>query len=196
MARYGRDFNSGRYMSRDFGEGYDFDYNTPTGQTGWSSGRGHGWGTGTGRSTGLGGVNEGWMSGREQSGFGQDQNRNPQQWSRGDQFNEFGRGRDFGYGSRNYQGQDFGGTSYSDYANRNYGMRNFGNRNFEHRDFGGNEFGNREFGGRDFGGRGMYTDRMSGSGYDHDFGDRLRHGWNRFRNEARGWLGRGYDRGW
>jgi hypothetical protein len=35
-----------------------------------------------------------------------------------------------------------------------------------------------------------------GGGQDDDFGDRMRRGWSRLRDEARGWLGRGYDRGW
>ncbi|HET7321274.1 MAG TPA: CBS domain-containing protein [Longimicrobiaceae bacterium] len=33
-------------------------------------------------------------------------------------------------------------------------------------------------------------------GYDRDFGDRLRHGWQSLRHEASGFFGRGYDRGW
>jgi hypothetical protein len=36
-----------------------------------------------------------------------------------------------------------------------------------------------------------------GEDYDTDFGDRVRQGWNRLREEARGWMGRGgYDRNW
>lgn len=32
--------------------------------------------------------------------------------------------------------------------------------------------------------------------YDAGISDRVRRGWKRFRDEARGWMGRGYDRGW
>jgi hypothetical protein len=44
--------------------------------------------------------------------------------------------------------------------------------------------------------RGMTAHRRPTQEYDQDFGDRLRRGWNRFREEARDWMGRGYDRGW
>jgi hypothetical protein len=49
--------------------------------------------------------------------------------------------------------------------------------------------------GRSFYDQDMYAGRHSHD-YDEDLGDRFRRGWNRFREGARGWFGRGYGGNW
>src|SRR5690606_16555834 len=103
----------------------------------------------------------------------------------------------FGYGGR---GSGWGQSDFDDEWNRS---RQGWGRNFDD-DWGSSQrFHEGDYGyggsmGRG-GGYGRYDrsyfgrDRNTGS-YDEDFSDRLRRGWRRLRDEARDWMGRGYDR--
>ncbi len=107
----------------------------------------------------------------------------------------------FGYGGR---GSGWGQSDFDDEWNRSrqgWG-RNFdddwgSSQRFHEGDYGyGGSMGRGGGYGRyDRGYFGRDRDRNTGS-YDEDFSDRLRRGWRRLRDEARDWMGRGYDRGW
>lgn len=173
MAHYGSDFTSGRYTRLDRGEwgtGYDSGYRGQ-GWGGHSGGRGSGW-SNLGRADGWGTANRGYDRDLDESWESMGHGGGRQDF--GDQGYGrpgFGRSSHGRYGSSfDRSGSRFGSSpGYSDYG--------AGQGNFYDRDV-------RRFGGR------------IGHDYDADFSDRLRRGWNRFRNEAREWMGRGYDRGW
>jgi hypothetical protein len=207
MNRYGRDFNSGRYTSHPMGytgTGYDTEFGGYEGNRSprtfdrWGTHQqgGRGW-TGMGHSSSPTGLDESWENPTYRGGH-----------EHGGTFNRghFGEGSmDRGQFGGGFGGQrDFGGNRYfggrRDFGNREFGgNQEFGNRDFGNRDFGNRDYGwNREYGwNRDFGGRGMQGgESRLGTDYDEDFGDRLRRGWDRLRDEARGWMGRGYDRRW
>ena len=151
----------------------------------------------TRRNTGFGNYDDGYR-GSNRPGWGFDQSRDRYPGNQG-----FGRDRENGWGGRG-QADSFGGTyrggardfqsgfddSWSS-PGQGWGGSNFNARSgspysgYFDRPPRGSSFGpsNRYFGDR-------------GHHYDEDFGDRLRRGWNRFREEARDWMGRGYDRGW
>lgn len=118
--------------------------------------------------------------------------------------------RDRGWGGSSYdegwrsmnRGREFGGYNTGGYGTGGYhpGYGSFGAQG----GYGGQGY---ETGNRGFYDRDMYGTRdrwETGRGrwdtnQDQGFGDRLRHGWNRMRNEARDWMGgrgQGYDRGW
>src|SRR5690606_34189548 len=110
MARYGRDFSTGRFTPRDDFGGYDFDYDQSSGRGGsWSARQGQGWnqqGTGwgeTGRSMGYGGTGRSsWYSGSNQPSYGQQgQGYGSYGWS-GSSYGDFGRGRQLGYDSSHF----------------------------------------------------------------------------------------------
>lgn len=166
MARYGADYTTGRYTRRARGD-YGAEYGDNRGpRSGWYSGRGPGGFEPEG--TGPGG-------GLDRSGtYG------PFDEFRGTNrpFDQFRGG--FHAGRRDFHGSGRGPDTYSGFGG--YGQERFGgyggaNRGYSHREM------------MDPGGR-------TGRDYDEGFGDRVRRGWNRFREEARDWMGRGYDRGW
>ena len=178
MARYGEEFH-GRYNWRSGPDqgGYDRGFRGGWNQT-WGQARnahggfggGSGWGT---PSAGRGGeLNESWSSmghGRGRSDFGSGSGYGRNDFSR----NDFGR-NDFG---RSYFGDEGRGGSTS------WGRH------------GQLEPMSRYEAGREFGG-GPYRSGRVGHDYDDGFSERIRRGWNRLRDEARDWMGRGYDRGW
>jgi hypothetical protein len=120
-----------------------------------------------------------------------------EEWGRdeGDRWggpNRFRTGREFGEGWGGSEG--WGGEGYGGRQGR--GRREMG----DWPGMGGSGLGGRFEGTGE--GQGWYDREMRGyrgrmgGDYDVDFGDRIRRGWNRLREEARDWMGRGYDRGW
>lgn len=174
MARYGNDFTSGRYMRYDrnqepMGSGYDFGYRgADRWGGGYSSGRGHGWGDFEG--------NRGWSARNRNSSGDLDES-----WG---SMGHGGGRRDYGEGHYGTPGAGYGRSGSTFGAGSAFGQA---------RGSGQSRYGGPQ--------RNFYDRDMNASGgrigqdYDEDFGDRLRQGWNRFRQEARGWMGR-YDRGW
>lgn len=170
MARYGSDFTGGRYsrMGRDpFDTGYDAGFRGRDRWDDFSSGRGHGWNEFEG-SRGRG------TRGR---GFNEDLDES---WSSMSGRRGFGEGYGLtGYGRSGFEGTGSSFGTTGSYIGRT-GYPRYGSVRRSPYD--------REIQG--------YRGRM-GHDYDQDLGDRLRHGWSRFRENARGWMGRDdYDRGW
>lgn len=166
MPRYGDEFTMGRYMRRDVRD----------------AGRGYGgeYGSRPGRPR-LGGRDWGWG---EMEGRGWDSA------PRGG----YGGGYGDRYGRNLDESWDSAGSGYS---GRGGWAREDGYGGSRGAGYGGPVGG---LGGRE---RSFYDREMMGGrggnprpGYDEDFGDRVRRGWHRLRNEARSWMGRGYDRGW
>ena len=176
MARYGSDFTSGRYTRIGQGEsemGYDGGYR---GDDRWGNdpwGRAERWDT-------FGG-NDGW--GTRNRGYGRDLNESWGSMGHGggrQDYGDQGSGRSSGFrpspGAGMF-GSNLGHPGYRVDQSPGYTDFRGTNRNFYDREM-------HRGGGR------------MGHDYDQDFGDRLRRGWNRFRNEARGWMGGGYDGRW
>jgi hypothetical protein len=168
MARYGRDFPTGR---SGFGEGgYDLEFGGRPGWRGERSGRERSSGMDRtfGRDRGFGGQ----FSGRERGGSDE----------------EFGYGG--GRGERFASGGGYGGGGFGGGGYGGEGMR--GREGMDRDRFGGGMRG--RGGGYDAG----YHGGMRGEEYDTNFTDRLERGWNRLRNNARDWFGGsgGYDRNW
>jgi hypothetical protein len=147
-----------------------------------------------GSGMGSGGYDYGYR-GFNRGGWGSERGRD---WSSG-------RGRDWSDVDRNYgwgRGDQFGGPRDFDESWNSTGP-GWGRQEFSN-DWDAPYRGFRTRPGR-IGGYGRPEHGYMGSEgparpgreeYDQDFGDRLRRGWNRFREEARDWIGRGYDRGW
>jgi len=189
MARYGRDFSSGRQNRPrnpgDTGLGYDQDFGSSLDRGGgWSSrgmlGRGGMESGSRGRSGGQ--IPGGWSSGR---GQGRNDQESGNSWGgirspRGQGSFESPR---WGTGQR--QGQGPGqGQGREDPSRPQWGQQAYGGRE-------GRGFYDRDV--KDFGA----SHRSTGEHYDVDFGDRLRRGWNRVREGVRDRLGgSGYDRDW
>jgi hypothetical protein len=188
MPRYGGDYTTGRY-TRDRGEigmGYDADYG---GGSQWGRGSARSWndmeGGRGGRSGRYGHFDETWDSaGHGGTGRGHAEGRGSSA--------RFG-----GYGAQDWG--RFGGQASQDWGRfGGQGEQGWGGPGR----FGGYGGGwsdrpqSGEWEGRGPRDREMNYGPRRGHDYDENFGDRIRRGWNRLRNEARGWMGRGYDRGW
>ena len=204
MANYGQDFTRGRYTQR----GGDYDYGFGGGSRGgWTSEQNRDLSTNRGRNFGgdrdFGSTNRGdfgqyGQQGRQCGGtqygggqygsgrYGGGRNAGGQygEHSTGGQYGgqfgggRYGGGRDFDTGWSS-TGHGWGRPDMDEGYNSPYGR--YSSRPYP---------GTNEYERSRYGGEGRFLD------YDEDFGDRLRRGWNRFREEARGWMGRGYDRGW
>ncbi len=206
MANYGRDYQRNQF-NRFGGSGYDYGFGGgPEGYGRWNSARNRGWDEtdrdrfGSGRGTGWGQqhADDRWQ-------------RSTQGWGRN--FDD-----DWGTSQRYHRGTGYGNQGYGNqsYGNQDYGSQGFGRQGFGRQDY-GSDYGDRGFGGgQGFSGQRFgYGNQMGGSfdrgddrsfyggdrerhmsEYDQDFGQKIRRGWNRLRDEARDWMGRGYDRGW
>lgn len=125
-----------------------------------------------------------------------------------------GYGRDFHRGDFGREERNRGGFGPGHYSQTDFGPSNFGRPDYEepgygrgYRGAGGGQGGysqgryeqggyNQGMYGRPTGARG-YSDREWPSGYDRDFGDRIREGWDDFKHGVRRTFGGGgYDRSW
>jgi hypothetical protein len=180
MAYYGRDYTSGRFTRNNMGDsgGYDSDFGGNNWYGGgWSGSRGRSWNE-FNQNQGQG---EGWGN-RPRSNL---DNNNWGNTGRSNFDNHWGN-TGYGRGRTNFGSDEWTGNNR--WQNGGYGggmergrMGNYGgsfDRNFYDRDMHGH------------GG-------SMGHDYDEDLGDRLRRGWSRVRDGARGWMGgRGYGGGW
>ena len=183
MARYGEDFSGGRRYRRylgDVGIGYDQGYfDRHLGAREPRSGRSTRWGERDSPPDRSRERQLGWQSrSRGQWGGGQDRGR----WMEGES------------GGRDWR-DDFAPNRGRRYASGGGPMgwndldEPAGDR------FRSNRYDSNAFGG--YRGRESIGDSWrSLRGYDRDFGDRMRRGWDRLRNEAREMFDRGYDRDW